>query len=77
VTNKEKTIKAADTLIASPEFERLVTDMARTGGQPKPGLISTVRNSRAFKDYAKAVGLRGTQAEINAFLSGNPQEETE
>jgi hypothetical protein len=77
VTNKEKTIKAADTLIASPEFERLVTDIARTGGKPKPGLISIVRNSRAFKDYAKAVGLRGTQAEINAFLSGNPQEETE
>jgi hypothetical protein len=75
--NKEKTIKAADTLIASPEFERLVTDMARNGGKAQPKPVSILRNSRAFKDYAKAVGLRGTQAEINAFLSGNPQEETE
>ena len=75
--NKEKTIKAADTLIASPEFERLVTDMARNGGKTQPKSVSILRNSRAFKDYAKAVGLRGTQAEINAFLSGNPQEETE
>ena len=77
IGNKEKTIKAADTLIASPEFERMVTDMARNGGTPKPQSVSILRNSRAFKDYAKAVGLRGTQAEINAFLSGKPQEETE
>ena len=75
--NKEKTIKAADTLIASPEFERMVTDMARNGGKTQPKSVSILRNSRAFKDYAKAVGLRGTQAEINAFLSGKPQEETE
>ena len=75
--NKEKTIKAADTLIGSPEFERMVTDMARNGGKAQPKSVSILRNSRAFKDYAKAVGLRGTQAEINAFLSGNPQEETE
>lgn len=77
IGNKEKTIKAADTLIASPEFERMVTDMARNGGTPKPQSVSILRNSRAFKDYAKAVGLRGTQAEINAFLSGKTQEETE
>ena len=77
IGNKEKTIKAADTLIASPEFERMVTDMARNGGKTQPKSVSILRNSRAFKDYAKAVGLRGTQAEINAFLSGNPPEETE
>ena len=75
--NKEKTIKAADTLIASPEFERLVTDMARNGGKAQPKPVSILRNSRAFKDYAKAVGLRGTQAEINAFLSGESQEQPE
>jgi hypothetical protein len=75
LSKKENTIKAADALIASPEFEKMVVDMARNGGTARPASVSILQNSRAFKAYAKAVGLRGTLAELQALISGQPQED--
>ena len=75
LSKKENTIKAADALIASPEFEKMVVDMTRNGGTAQPASVSILQNSRAFKAYAKAVGLRGTLAELQALISGQPQED--
>ena len=54
--NKPSTIKAADALISSPEFQRLAVESS-TKKIVSDGMLRRVINSKSFKDFANAVDI--------------------
>jgi hypothetical protein len=72
---KPNILKAADDLIASPEFQRLAVDTVKTNNQPSKAAIKAVLLSKSFKKFADEVKLPREMSERERFIVQSLQAE--
>jgi hypothetical protein len=65
---KPNTLKAADDLIASPEFQRLAVETVKTNNQPSKAAIKAVLISKSFKKFADEVKLPREMSARERFI---------
>lgn len=65
---KPNTLKAADDLISSPEFQRLAVETVKTNNQPSKAAIKAVLISKSFKKFADEVKLPREMSAREKFI---------
>jgi hypothetical protein len=65
---KPNTLKAADDLISSPEFQRLAVETVKTNNQPSKAAIKAVLISKSFKKFADEVKLPREMSARERFI---------
>ena len=72
---KPNTLKAADDLISSPEFQRLAIETVKTNNQPSKAAIKAVLISKSFKKFADEVKLPREMSARERFIVQSLQAE--
>jgi hypothetical protein len=72
---KPNTLKAADDLISSPEFQRLAVETVKTNNQPSKAAIKAVLISKSFKKFADEVKLPREMSARERFIVQSLQAE--
>jgi len=72
---KPNTLKAADDLISSPEFQRLAVETVKTNNQPSKAAIRAVLISKSFKKFADEVKLPREMSARERFIVQSLQAE--
>jgi hypothetical protein len=72
---KPNTLKAADDLISSPEFQRLAVEAVKTNNQPSKAAIRAVLISKSFKKFADEVKLPREMSARERFIVQSLQAE--
>jgi hypothetical protein len=74
---KPNTLKAADELISSPEFQRLAVETVSTGNNPSKATVKAVLMSQSFRKFADAVKLPREMSARERFIVQSLQAEAQ
>lgn len=74
---KPNTLKAADELISSPEFQRLAVETVSTGNNPSKATVKAVLMSQSFRKFADAVKLPREMSAREKFIVQSLQAEAQ
>lgn len=74
---KPNTLKAADELISSPEFQRLAVETVSTGNNPSKATVKAVLMSQSFRRFADAVKLPREMSARERFIVQSLQAESQ
>jgi hypothetical protein len=74
---KTNALKAADDLIASPEFQRLAVEAVSTNSNPSKATVKAVLMSQSFRRFADAVKLPREMSARERFIVQSLQAESQ